>query len=159
MLNILKKFLSFRKKNKLITTIDKLKYLIQEVDNINLYSSSFRNTNDDFLERDIISYIDQLQFILRNSLETKIISIKVINENNYTYTTYSFWYSNAGMILKDNTFLKEWLELSLRFMQWAEHAKKDFNNVNSTVNSRKLSPYYLNISNIVNSMIEVITKK
>lgn len=157
MFKLFKKF--FKEDVKLDTPIDKILYLIKHIEEINLYSSEFRNVNDDFLEKDIIAYNSILNFILRNSLETKIISIKLINENSYTYTTYSFWYSKENMILTDKSFLKEWLELSLKFIKWYEYAKKDFNNVNNTVNSRKLGPYYLNIVNIVNSITNVVLKK
>lgn len=158
MFKIFKKFL-FKEDIKLDTINNKILYLIKHVDDIDMYSSEFRNVSEDFLEKDIIEYIKILNFILRSNLETKTISIKYINENSFTYTTFSFWYSNNNAILKDKSFLKEWLELSLRFTKWYEYAKKDFNNSSNTVNSRKLSPYYLNIINIVNSMINIIIKK
>ena len=158
MLNKLKDFLLAKGIIKLDTTIKKIEYLLENVDNINLYSISFRNVTEDFLEKDIITYIDTLNFILRSSLETRILSIKFINENSYKRTTYSFWYSNDHKILPDNSYLKEWLTLSLQFIKWSEFAKKDFSNSNNTVNCRKLSPYYLNITNIINTMSSIIIK-
>jgi hypothetical protein len=159
MLNKIKDFLLSKGIIKLDTTIKKIEYLLEHLDNINLYSISFRNITEDFLEKDIITYIDTLQFILRSSLETKIISIKYINENSYKRITYSFWYSDDLKILPDNEYLKEWLLLASQFIKWAEFAKKDFNNSNNTVNSRKLSPYYLNITNIVNTILDIAIKK
>ena len=159
MLNKIKDFLLSKGIIKLDTPIKKIEYLLEHLDSINLYSISFRNITEDFLEKDIIAYIDTLQFILRNSLETKVISIKFINENSYKRITYSFWYSNDHRILPDNEYLKEWLTLSLQFIKWAEFAKKDFNNSNNTVNSRKLSPYYLNITNIINTITDTVIKK
>lgn len=159
MLNKLKDYLLSKGIIKLDTTIKKIEYLLNNVDTINLYSIAFRNVTEDFLEKDIITYLDTLNFILRSSLETKVISIKMINENSYKRITYSFWYSNEHKILPDNSYLKEWLTLAMRFIKWSDYAKKDFKNSNNTVNCRKLSPYYLNITNIINTMTEIVIKK
>lgn len=144
---------------KLDTLEKKIEYLIKHFDKINLYSKDFRNVYEDFLEKDIVRYIETLRFILRSSLETKPISINPITDSSYYRITYSFWYSNQGEIINNNETLKEWLQQALQFIKWGDVAKKDYNKAYNSSNFRKLSPYYLNITNIIDTLINALLVK
>lgn len=153
------KFLLFKKGYLKLDTIEKkIKFIITNIEKVNLYSSSYRNIYCDFLEKDILDYIEVLKIIVRSPLDTKIITVKSITESSYISTSFSYWYSNKGDMLDNKEYINTWLTLSLGFIEWCEEAKKNFNNTNSINNYRKLSPYYNNINNIIENMLEELKK-
>lgn len=151
------KYILYKKGYLKLDTLDKkIDFILMFINNINMYSIFYRNKHIDFLEKDILEYINKIKYLLMQGLETKILSINNITESSYINTSFSFWYSNNKSILDTNNELIEWLNLVKDFGNWCSSAKSNFNNTYVSVNYRKLSPYYLNITNIVDSILEGI---
>lgn len=133
-------------------TETKIKFLLDNVNLINLYSSTSSNTFANFLHANIVSYLDELSVILISSLDTKAISVKQITEHSYINTSFSFWYTYDKVILNDDIYLKEFLSKALAFVQWSNVAKVDYNSNTRLNNFRRLSPYYHNITEIIETL-------
>ena len=153
MLQRIKNYLYKRKITNSETLLDKIE-LLQKNPSIYFYSSIYCNTFLNFIEKDIIDYNNVLENILRQGLETKYVSIKNISEQNYYYTSLSFWYSNKTAVLNTNDEFKRFLNNIHTYISWYEKNKTEVVNVNINNNIRRTKPYYYNIELIVNTIIE-----
>lgn len=139
---------------RLDTLYKKILYLVKYKDNINFYSPNYRNSMLDFLEKDIVIYNRQLDNVIRQGLETRYVTVRDISQNSYTYTSFSFWYSDNGKIIENNQELDRFLHQITIFVKWYEDSIKDMTNTTLLNNTRRLKPYYTNIETIVNNILK-----
>lgn len=154
------RFILYKRGYKLPTTLlDKLKFIRKHVEYINLYDRYYTTIEQDFLEKDVVKYIEELDKILISSLDSKIVQLRVISPASYVKLSYSYWYTFNGIILNDNKLFITWLDKAITFVDWCDVAKTDYSNNYRLNNFRKLSPYYNNILNITEDIFTSILKK
>lgn len=143
---------------KLIKLEDKINFLIKYKDNLNFYSNVYRNVYIDCLHNDIIKYTENLKYILKQGLETKFVNIRNITQDTYHYTSICFWYSDNNLELLDMQPFIIWLEHVKQFVTWFDKASLSNSNNIDMNNTRRLRPYYYDVENIINIIIENIKK-
>lgn len=123
-----------------------------ELTDINLYDTTFRNIQIDFLENNIVTYNNILEYLLLQGLETKFVSVRDITQNSYHYVSFSFWYSDEGEILGDSKELVRFLKNTKAFIVWYEKSAVIKNNTTLLNNVRRLKPYYHNIASVIENI-------
>lgn len=136
-------------------TLSKKIDLLMKKQDINFYTPDYRNTFLDFIESDIVKYDKILVDVLRQGLETKFVTIRDITQNSYQYKSFSFWYSNNDNVLETKAEYKKFLYTIFNFTKWYEEAKVQHDNTTLLNNVRRLTPYYYNIEQIVNTILEI----
>lgn len=154
MLKGIKKYLYKKGYLRLDTLYKKTMYLAEYKNNINFYSPSYRNSMLDFIEKDIVIYNRQLDNIIRQGLETRFVTVKDISQNSYTYTSFSFWYSDNGKVIENNKEIDRFIHQITVFVKWYEESIKNMTDATLLNNTRRLKPYYNNIETIVNSILK-----
>lgn len=136
------------------TLLEKIKYLEPHKHNINFYGPNYRNNMLDFIEQDIVTFNRQLDYIIRQGLESRYVTVKDISQNSYIYTSYSFWYSDNNKVIENKNEIDRFFNLIFTFVNWYEESITNKTDATLLNNTRRLKPYYANIEAIVDDILK-----
>lgn len=150
MFNCLKKFF----KPKLDTIPQKVEYLLKR--DLNLYKTTLITDDQEFIGKNISSYILELNNIATSNFTTEYINVKNITKYNIYHSTYAKWLAGSNHISKTvEEDIKAWLDVSLKVYYLYQIGSVDIANTYSSNNSRKIYPYIINIESILDDLLSM----
>lgn len=124
--------------------LTKIEWLIANVDTINLYKPKYRNLYLKFIEEDVSRYIETIKQINNTDILNEYVYTKDVNVNTSKEVSISIWYTN-NMEMLDNSLLLEFLLVSKELITSIDKCSSITNNSTTSINTRRLKPYYTNI--------------
>jgi hypothetical protein len=107
----------------------------------------------DIFHRDIIDYINDLNFILEADLETSYPRFRQITPASVVTVDVGKFFTNENFLLEDvDAIFNMWLDLLIRFIRLYEIGIASLGKGYLYSNSNKLRPYIINIEHIVNTI-------
>lgn len=135
----------------------KIEYLL--LSNLNLYDKEYIFKSTLLLEKDIISYIEEIERLIKYDLEKDYVTVKDINADSYVIKDLGVWCSDNGNVIDSFNYINKFLNLSL--ILYNKFNIICNNNIEPVLfyNSSKIKPYIINIDLIVNKLVDITLNK
>lgn len=143
---------------KLDTYSNKIDLLMNNLEDIDIYSRELNTSPYRFVEVDVILHIFALNTLLETDFVNKPISVKKINEHKLYHIKYREWFTNNKSLLEDdNLTIKSLLEVSKAFINKCDELENtEITGSYILGNIYKVRPYYNNTKLIIDDILDTI---
>lgn len=155
MIEWLKNIFKKKKPTGNLSLLAKLYYLKEK--NIHPYKGNLVDLAIKSIDKYNKDTVEEMVRINSFNLEDKYIYVKPITENRLVSNTIGRWFSNEGRMYIDiHKVVNNWIDVAIEFENTCIKCEERLNTGNYSVNYNKLSPYRIELTRIVNQLIDNI---